>query len=267
MKSCRWIPANAARRVAFVAAVIATLASAPSKSSAAGIAIVPATATTPQIPVYIASPRDAGKYPAVLLLHGCDGFNGFLAVAADRLAARGYVGVALDSLGPNQDRCGPAENATLEQTADALAVLAWLSTQPNVDPTRMALVGFSMGGASTLNIIDPIGPAQPLPAGLRAAAAYYPWCGGGRDGKVRVPFIIFDGDADKVTPAAECAAMVRAGKAAGKTIDITTYPGATHGFTVPGPDRVFFGEPIRFDPEAAADSAQKLASFLAQYLK
>ena len=47
----------------------------------------------------------------------------------------------------------------------------------------------------------------------------------------------------------------------------STYPGATHAFNVPGPDRTFFGEPMRFDQDAAADSAVKLTAFLGQYLK
>ncbi|MGA2394510.1 MAG: hypothetical protein ABSH03_14310 [Candidatus Lustribacter sp.] len=59
---------------------------------------VPATASTPPIPVYVARPPGNGPFPAVLLLHGCAGFDGYLAVGADRLAARGYVGVALDGL-------------------------------------------------------------------------------------------------------------------------------------------------------------------------
>jgi dienelactone hydrolase len=123
-----------------------------------------------------------------------------------------------------------------------------------------------MGGNAILALIDPIGAAVPPPAGVRVAIAYYPGCAG-HDGNVTVPLAIFDGDADKITPAAPCAAMVKAGTAAGKTLQITTYPGATHGFVVPGPDFTFFGEPIRFDPEAAADSAGKAVALLAKYLK
>ena len=95
--------------------------------------------------------------------------------------------------------------------------------------------------------------------------AYYPACED-RDGLVSVPLAIFDGSADQVTPAAPCAAMVKAGTAAGKPLTITTYPGATHGFDVPGPDRTFSGQPIRFDRDAAIDSALQAFGFLEAHL-
>ena len=81
-----------------------------------------------------------------------------------------------------------------------------------------------------------------------------------------IPLAIFDGDADQITPAAPCSKMVNAAKAAGKIATITTYPGATHAFNVPAPDRTFFGQPIHFDAAAAADAAQKAGLFLEHYL-
>ena len=60
--------------------------------------------------------------------------------------------------------------------------------------------------------------------------------------------------------------MVHAGAAAGKPIAITTYPGATHGFDVPGPDRMFYGQPIHFDPKAAEDAALQPLRLLTRYL-
>jgi dienelactone hydrolase len=198
-----------------------------------------------------------------LLLHGCQGFDGFLAVAADRLVAHGYIGVALDALGPHglQTACNGNDDAG--ETAAARATLAWLRARPDVAADRLGVVGFSMGADAALALVDTRG-AQP-PAGLRVAAAYYPSCEE-HDGLVGVPIAIFDGDADTVAPPAPCAAMVRAGAAAGKPITITTYPGATHGFDVPGPDHTFYGQRIHFDPAAAADAALQTLQLLNRYL-
>ncbi len=140
---------------------------------------------------------------------------------------------------------------------------AWLRTQPYVAADRLGVVGFSMGADAALKLIDAHGAAPP--AGLRAAAIYYPSCEdtGELD---NVPLAIFDGSADTVTPPAPCVAMVNKGTAAGKNETITTYPGATHGFDVPGPDRMFFGQPIRYDAAAAADAARKVLAFLVRYL-
>jgi dienelactone hydrolase len=234
-------------------------------AGAGGIAIVPAGASTPAVPVYVARPAGAGPFPAVLLLHGCEGLLGFETVAADRLAARGYVGVALDSLGvrPPLQACGDRA-AALEQAADARAVLTWLRAQQYVAADRLAVIGYSMGGNAVLELIDPKVPVAP-PPGLRAAVAYYPYCDG-RDGAVTVPLQIFAGDADAIAPATACSAMASAGKAAGKQIDIMVYPGATHGFELPGPERRFFGQPIRYDPNAAVESAQKIDAFFQTFL-
>ena len=230
---------------------------------AAVILIVPATAKTPPIPVYIARPKGPGPFPAVLLLHGCQGLDGFLTVSADRLVAHGFIGVALDALGPHGMQTACDGNSDGDEAGAARATLAWLRTQPYVAADRLAIVGFSMGADAALTLIDSHGSGAP--AGLRAVAAYYPSCED-REGLPTVPLTIFDGDADKVAPFAPCAAMVRAGVAAGKPVTITTYPGATHGFDVPGPDRMFYDQPIHFDSAAATDSALQTLRFLMRYL-
>jgi dienelactone hydrolase len=232
-------------------------------AQAAVILTVPATAKTPPIGVYVARPQGNGPFPAVLFLHGCNGLDGFLAVAADRLAPHGYVGVALDALGPHNMQTACDGNYDGDEAAAAQATLAWLRRQPYVAADRLAIVGFSMGADAALSLIDTHGAAPP--SGLRAVADFYPSCES-RDGLVGVPLAIFDGDADQVTPSAPCAAMVHAGAAAGKTITITTYPGATHGFDVPGPDRVFFGQPIHYDAAAASNAAMQTFKFLVRYL-
>lgn len=230
---------------------------------AANMLMVPATANTPPIPVYVVRPPGNGPFPAVLLLHGCAGFDGYLAVGADRLALHGYVGVALDSLAPHGMTTACNGNSDGDEAGAARATLAWLRKQPYVVPDRLGVVGFSMGADATLALIDT--PGSPAPPGLRAAAVYYPSCDD-RDGLIGVPLEIFGGDADKVTPVANCTAMAHAGAAAGKPITITTYPGATHGFDVPGPDRTFFGQPIRYDAAASADAARQVLALLQKYV-
>ena len=44
--------------------------------------------------------RFGEPYPAVVVLHGCNGMFGNSAVIADRLSSWGYVTLAVDSLGP-----------------------------------------------------------------------------------------------------------------------------------------------------------------------
>jgi dienelactone hydrolase len=254
---------KAIRTLVVSAAVVALGRIGAPPAQAAVMLSIPATANTPAIGVYVARPSGDGPFPAVLFLHGCTGFDGFLAVAADRLAAHGYIGVAIDELGAHgmQTACGAGDGG--DEAKAARATLAWLQKQPYIVPDRLGVVGFSMGADAALSLIDTRGSAPP--AGLRVAAAYYPSCDD-RDGLVNVPLAIFDGSADAVTPPGPCAAMASAGAAAGKPISITTYPGATHGFDVPGPDRTFFGQPVHFDPAASADAALQTFHLLVRYL-
>src|SRR5580692_974200 len=106
----------------------------PVPSQAANMLTVPATANTPAIPIYVARPQGNGPFPAVLLLHGCGGFDGYLAVGADRVAARGYVGVALDALAPHNMQTACNGNSDGDEAGAARATLAWLRKQPYVVP-------------------------------------------------------------------------------------------------------------------------------------
>jgi dienelactone hydrolase len=249
----------------FIASVcaLALALACPAGARAGAITVIPATATAPAVPIYLAKPEGAGPFPAIVLLHGCSGVNGFAAVAADSLAMRGFVVVALDSIGLQHPDgvCGDNRDDVPDEVAAARATFAWLRTQSFVAPDRLGVIGSSMGGIALLDLVDPKTAGSP-PPGLRAAVAFYPDCKGRSAGNLSVPLQIFIGDADRITPAAPCSALASGRKASSKPIDITVYPGATHGFQVPGPDRVFFGEPIRYDADAASDSARKTYFFL-----
>ena len=76
------------------------------------------------------------------------------ASVADDLQWEGYVALAVDSLGPRgiPDACVGGLTA---QAIDAFAALAYLSKQSFVDPSRIAVLGYSMGGGSALMDVDP----------------------------------------------------------------------------------------------------------------
>jgi dienelactone hydrolase len=247
-------------------AVLALVSLLPAAAPAASMGVVTDDPAHPGVPVYVARPEGPGPFPAVVFLHGCGGVDGFDAVAADRLATHGYVAVVLDSLGLRHpgDACDGGARGQLDEAAAARVVLAWLRRQPDVAADKLGLIGFSMGGNAVLDLVAN-GPAA-APPGLHAAVAFYPSCNAHDGAKVGVPLAILDGDADKVTPAAPCTALANAAAAAGKTVDLTVYPGATHGFNVPGPDRTFFGEPMRYDAAATYDSALKTLHFLDAHL-
>jgi dienelactone hydrolase len=227
---------------------------------------VPATSRTRDVPAYVARPVGSAPAPGVLVLHGCEGYSRHYAKIADRLASHGYVAVAIDTLAPQgiHNACSNPSGSHTEAD-DARAALEWMHTQPYIDGSRLALVGYSMGAIATLDLVD-AWHAAAAPTGLQAAVAYYPACRNRDPASVRVPIRILDGDADDWTPAAPCQALAEAARTAGKAVSITTYPGATHAFNVDAPDRVALGHHLRYDAAAASAAETQTLDFLRRYL-
>jgi pimeloyl-ACP methyl ester carboxylesterase len=102
-------------------------------------------------------PEGAAKPAVILLLHGFKGSRnelqipslkeGIYARAADAWAAKGLASLRIDFRGGG-DSDGSFEDTTISgQVKDALAALEFLHTEKSIDPTKMALVGWSQGGA------------------------------------------------------------------------------------------------------------------------
>jgi dienelactone hydrolase len=228
---------------------------------------VPATGALPAIPGVLVRPAGAGPFPAVLILHGCEGVGPLESATAQQLAKDGYVSLAIDTLAPQglKNACTDP-NAFVTSARYAYVSLGWLAQQPYVVGDHLGVIGFSMGALEIIGLIDPKTP-RPPPPGLRAAVAYYPNCAD-RAADVAVPLQILDGAADDWTPATPCQVLAQNATAAGKTVLITTYPGATHAFNQPSNEtRTYLGHTLRYDPAAAADAAAKTDAFFAQYLK
>jgi dienelactone hydrolase len=214
---------------------------------------------------YLAQPDARGPHPAVIELHGCNGFGDFDAVVADVLKSYGYVALALDSL--DRINACTVSDGDVGEAFDAYAALDWLAGQKSVDPDRIALLGFSMGGMATLDGVEAgVGAIEKTEKRhFRAAVAYYPVCRY-RAGVMTVPTLILIGDKDDWTPAQRCRDMMarRAGK--GAPVRLVVYPGATHAFNVPAPSRLYNGHHLAYDPQATADAWKEVRMFFDRIL-
>lgn len=105
----------------------------------------------------LALPDGVAKPPVVLLLHGFTGSRDELEIpaakegifkrAARMWAQKGFASLRIDFRGGGQSD-GKFEDTTLGgQVADGLAALDFLAASNDIDPDRIALVGWSMGGA------------------------------------------------------------------------------------------------------------------------
>jgi dienelactone hydrolase len=249
-----------------LALAIAAVAFRATPGSAGERLTIPQTDNTPALPAWVARPKTPGRFAAIVVLHGCEGYRARYGRIADDLSHHGYVAIAIDTLAPRGERnaCTDRAGSRLEAD-DARATLAWLRTQSYVDPDRLGVVGYSMGAIAALDLAVPQHPRE-APPGLQAAVAYYPACVKRSPSNVVVPLRILDGSADDWTPAPPCAALAKAAAASGKPVDITTYDDATHAFNVDLPDREALGHPLHYDPVATKDAQSKMLRFFRTHL-
>lgn len=165
----------------------------------------------------------------------------------------------------------------------AFAALKELRKLPAIDPKRIGIMGFSMGGGITLRTAVEANRKLWMgdEKGFAAHAAFYPVCkpfikgleesGGGLTG---APMIILYGTEDSYGEGKAVPELKRL-LAKKYNFDLTTveYPGATHGFNrnappVSYPDPAAIGGKgfMTWNPEAANDSVTRVVAFLRENL-
>ncbi|HET6438821.1 MAG TPA: dienelactone hydrolase family protein [Anaeromyxobacter sp.] len=225
-------------------------------------------------------PSGSGPFPAVVLLHGCDGMVASMAQmekVAATLSGSGYVVLAVDSFGPRGVRTVCDDSMLIkspdprERVGDAIAAKRYLSTLASVQSSHVGLIGWAHGGTTALmawaRAAEPSGGAP-----FAAIAAYYPVCGVmGLDIRAsNTPLLIFIGDRDDVVSASGCRSLIEnAIQIRRRDLSIEVYPGATHLFDGPpgGEKSVTIGRhSFAFDEAAAQDSRERLLAFLKRTL-
>ena len=217
-------------------------------------------------------PDGPGPSPAVILMHGCGGgWRGLDERWGKRLAEWGYVTLAIDRFGTRgiTSACtGAMPSSTL---LDAYRALNFLAGHSSVDPSRVAVVGFSQGGMLALLSVERGEIERNAEKKFRAAVGFYPLCAGLK-GNMTVPTLILIGELDDWAPARECRNLaegrddwgISREKGQGIPIEIIVYPGAHHDFDVPNfatPVTVL-GHHLEFNEAARDRSADALRKFL-----
>lgn len=227
------------------------------------------------MPVYIATPKEAGPHPALVVVHEAFGLNKHIKDLTSRLAAEGYVAAAPDlffrevtnTLSYNQL---PEARELMARMADDVIVrdvqnvLNHLHAQSSVKANKIGIIGWCWGGRIAFL-------AGCLVPGLKAVALYY----AGRIVQkptinspvppidmaqgIQCPILGIFGAEDQ-NPSLNDVSQIEAKlKQHGKTYDFKIYPAAGHGF--------FCNERPSYRKEAADDAWGRTLAFFARHLK
>lgn len=244
--------------------------------------------------------------PLVIAAHGCGGMYSDRADRRDQLTERsiawtdllladGYAVLWPDSFNARGRRSvclvkrGEPSIAPVTRRLDILGALAYAQALPGIDRKRIALLGWSHGGSTTLASVNGKDPriakffaAADAPAPFAGAVAFYPGCVVSlrKEGEwlPSVPLRIDTGELDDWTPSSKCVELGNEARARGADMKVTVYPGAYHGFDAPRgkvtvwkevttgahPDK---GVTLGPDPAAREAATQAIRAFLKERLQ
>ena len=186
-------------------------------------------------------PPGTARIPAVVLIHGSGGVGANVDAWAQALNAMGIAALILDTFtgrGISQTITDQSQLSSFSMIVDAYKGLELLSRHPRIDPTRIAVMGFSKGGfASLYSSVKRFQRLWGTP-GIEFAAyiSFYTRCDAPllEDENVSDrPIRLFHGSADDYVPVEPTRRYVDRLKHAGKDVELTVYEGARHAFDNP----------------------------------
>ena len=228
-------------------------------------------------------PEGEGPFPIVLQFHGCGGKKNLQARWAAVAKSAGWAVLVVDSYGHRRISkfeayatvCTGLQLWGRERAGDLFAMMQWARRQPWIDPTRIAIAGWSHGGWTALDamamtpgrqiesatrLLDL--PDEPL-AGLAGAFVIYPYQGIGalaplRGIRVDVPVQAIVGTADAVVGGRSLIKTLGRMRTPSAAIDVAVFEGATHAF-----DEIEAQDwRVRYDPALTERAHRMYADFL-----
>lgn len=179
---------------------------------------------------------DRLQAPAVILMHGCGGLyarDQQLAIRYARMSSQlqelDFGVLLLDDAVRRKQPCAlqgiKQQKAEMRRRANNLQrAVKWLKQRREIDPNRIAVVGWDSGASAALAVLGRKNP------GLRSAAVFYPNCRLllGADFRVAAPTLLLTGQQDGLTPIEQCTEL---SMVSGQSLfHLVSYPQARHDF-------------------------------------
>ena len=229
------------------------------------------------------------RVPAVVIAHGSAGVDSRGARYTAALNEAGIATLEIDMWAARSTKRGAAgrPKGVPETVPDAYGALKFLLAQPEIDPARIGLMGFSWGGVVTMLSSTKTYAEPYAKQGLsfKAHAAFYPVCwiynhlpGYGFADLATTGLLLQAGEQDDYDEGPDTCSSLATGlsEADRGKFELRLYPGAGHGF-----DRI--GEPfsandpfshkgkggimhMTYEPKASEESLKRLVAFFKKKL-
>ncbi len=210
-----------------------------------------------------------GRRPAVLVSHTIAGRDEFVENKARRIAELGYAGFALDMYGERPSNATPEENRALMNSLlndRALlarrirAALSAVRTLEEVDPQRIAAVGYCFGGLCVLDLAR-------SGADVRGVVSTHGLLKAHDLPKERITakVLALHGHEDPLAPPEDVRAFEEEMTRAGADWQVHVYGGTQHAFTNPNAANPAAG--LVYNPVADHRAWTTLVAFLSEVLR
>jgi dienelactone hydrolase len=214
----------------------------------------------------------SGKRPGVLVVPEWWGLNDYPRTRAKMLAQLGYVAMAVDIYGDGRNTSDPKQAA---QWADALeagdraelrtriaTALAKLKSDPRVDPSKTAAIGYCFGGATVLELARSGADVD----GVVSFHGHYDTANPARPGQVKARILVCHGADDPFQSPAQIQAFQDEMRKAGADWQFNVYSGARHSFTNPN-SGIYHVAGLAYNAEADHRSWQAMRDFFREIFK
>ena len=209
-----------------------------------------------EIDGYLAQPKAAGKYPAVLVIAGNRITEEYIPNTCAALAVAGYIGLA-----PNIFHPVPDSAVTPDEIVKALAGRTdddflrdiragadFLAGHEAVKTGGMGIIGFCSGGRRALLYADRFDD-------VKAVIPYHPSRTKPEEiARLKAPVQVHSGTADRHIPVTEIRELEDALRRQGTSVQVYLYEGADHGFLA-------YTRPY-YQPDAAQSAWKRTVEFL-----
>jgi dienelactone hydrolase len=187
--------------------------------------------------------QKSGKRPGILVMPEAFGLGANAKTKVERLAQLGYVALGGDPYGDGRELSDLAEavkvaTALMSDPAKlrgrGRAALDQLAAMPQVDSSRLAAIGYCMGGTFSLELARDGAPLRGVVSFHGGLATQRP----AAPGQMKARLLVCTGADDPFVPPDQVNAAAQEFTKSGADWQIISYGGAVHSFTNPDAGRI-----------------------------